>query len=406
MNILNLFQMAFRALARNKLRTFLTMLGIIIGVAAVIAMVAIGQGSKQSIHDQLSSMGSNMIIVLPSSNINGGVKIAGTSFQSLTVKDIDALQKKGSYITDVSPSVSTKGQAINGALNWPTTMQGVYPSFLNIRKLTLRDGIPFSDNDLLSSAKVCLIGQTVIDNLFAKGENPIGKVIRFGNIPFQIIGILDPKGNNAFGQDQDDILIAPCTTVQNRILASIYYQNIFASAINEASTDSATAQVTAILRESHRLKPADEDDFRVRTQEELIKTLSSTTGLLTILLTVIAGISLVIGGIGIMNIMYVSVTERTREIGLRMAIGARGRDILQQFLIEAVLISITGGLIGVSVGILSTILVTYFLKWPTIISQSSVVVSFAVCAVTGIFFGYYPALKASKLDPIDALRYE
>ncbi len=406
MNILNLFQMAFRALARNKLRTFLTMLGIIIGVAAVIAMVAIGQGSKQSIHDQLSSMGSNMIIVLPSSNINGGVKIAGTSFQSLTVKDIDALQKKGSYITDVSPSVSTKGQAINGALNWPTTIQGVYPSFLNIRKLTLRDGIPFSDNDLLSSAKVCLIGQTVIDNLFAKGENPIGKVIRFGNIPFQIIGILDPKGNNAFGQDQDDILIAPCTTVQNRILASIYYQNIFASAINEASTDSATAQVTAILRESHRLKPADEDDFRVRTQEELIKTLSSTTGLLTILLTVIAGISLVIGGIGIMNIMYVSVTERTREIGLRMAIGARGRDILQQFLIEAVLISITGGLIGVSVGILSTTLVTYFLKWPTIISQSSVVVSFAVCAVTGIFFGYYPALKASKLDPIDALRYE
>ena len=398
--------MAFRALARNKLRTFLTMLGIIIGVAAVIAMVAIGQGSKQSIHDQLSSMGSNMIIVLPSSNINGGVKIAGTSFQSLTVKDIDALQKKGSYITDVSPSVSTKGQAINGALNWPTTIQGVYPSFLNIRKLTLRDGIPFSDNDLLSSAKVCLIGQTVIDNLFAKGENPIGKVIRFGNIPFQIIGILDPKGNNAFGQDQDDILIAPCTTVQNRILASIYYQNIFASAINEASTDSATAQVTAILREVHRLKPADEDDFRVRTQEELIKTLSSTTGLLTILLTVIAGISLVIGGIGIMNIMYVSVTERTREIGLRMAIGARGRDILQQFLIEAVLISITGGLIGVSVGILSTTLVTYFLKWPTIISQSSVVVSFAVCAVTGIFFGYYPALKASKLDPIDALRYE
>ena len=246
----------------------------------------------------------------------------------------------------------------------------------------------------------------MIDNLFAKGENPIGKVIRFGKIPFQIIGILDPKGNNAFGQDQDDILIAPCTTVQNRILASIYYQNIFASAINEASTDSATAQVTSILRESHRLKPADEDDFRVRTQEELIKTLSSTTGLLTILLTVIAGISLVIGGIGIMNIMYVSVTERTREIGLRMAIGARGGDILQQFLIEAVLISITGGLIGVSVGILSTTLVTYFLKWPTIISQSSVVVSFVVCAVTGIFFGYYPALKASKLDPIDALRYE
>ena len=406
MNLLNLFQIAFKALSRNKLRAFLTMLGIIIGVAAVIAMVAIGQGSKQSIHDQLSSMGSNMITVLPASNLNGGVKIAGSSFQTLTSKDIDALQRKAKFITSISPSVSARGQSINGALNWPTMIQGVNPAYLDIRKLTLKDGIPFSDNDLLTSAKVCLIGQTVINNLFPNGENPIGKVIRFGRIPFQVIGILNPKGNNAFGQDQDDILIAPCTTVQNRILASIYYQNIYASAINEQATDSATAEITSILRESHRLKPADTNDFTVRTQEELINTLSSTTGLLTVLLTVIAGISLVIGGIGIMNIMYVSVTERTREIGLRMSIGARGKDILLQFLMEAILISITGGLIGVALGIISTRLVTFFLNWPTIVSESSVVLSFVVCAITGIFFGYYPAQKASKLDPIEALRYE
>jgi putative ABC transport system permease protein len=405
MNAYNLIIIALRALQRNKLRAFLTMLGIIMGVASVIAMVAIGQGSKQSIHDQLSNMGSNMITILPSSNLNGGVKIAGSSFQTLTDKDIIALKREGQYITDISPSVSSKGQAINGALNWPTTMQGVSPEYLDIRKLTLKDGIPFSDDEVLTSAKVCLIGQTVIDNLFPN-ENPIGKVIRFNRIPFQIIGILNPKGQNAFGQDQDDILIAPYTTVQKRILATIYYSNIYVSAANEQVTDAATAETTSILRESHRLRPNEDNDFQVRTQAELINTLSSTSGLLTVLLTVIAGISLVIGGIGIMNIMYVSVTERTREIGLRMAIGARGKDILLQFLMEAVLISITGGIIGVLLGILSCRLVTLILTWPTIISEGSVLLSFVVCALTGIFFGYYPAQKASRLDPIEALRYE
>lgn len=405
MSFYNLILIALRALQRNKLRAFLTMLGIIMGVASVIAMVAIGQGSKQSIHDSLSNMGSNMITVMPASNLNGGVKISGSSFQTLTSKDIVALKREAQYITDISPSVTAKGQAINGAMNWPTSMQGVDPAYLDIRKLTLKDGIAFTEQDVQTSAKVCLIGQTVIDNLFPN-TNPIGKVIRFGNIPFQIIGILNPKGQNAFGQDQDDILIAPYTTVQKRILATIYYQNIYASAANEQVTDAAVTEMTNILRESHRLRDSEDNDFQVRTQAELINTLSSTSSLLTVLLTVIAGISLVIGGIGIMNIMYVSVTERTREIGLRMSIGARGKDILLQFLAEAVLISITGGVIGVCLGIISCRLVTLILSWPTIISESSVVLSFVVCALTGIFFGYYPAQKASRLDPIEALRYE
>ncbi|RKR84741.1 putative ABC transport system permease protein [Mucilaginibacter gracilis] len=406
MNIFNLLRIAYLALLRNKLRAFLTMLGIVIGVASVIAMVAIGEGSKQSIHDQLSGMGSNMISVLPSSNLQGGVKIAGSSYQTLTEKDITAIREGSGYVTAVSPIVSSKSQAINGALNWPTTMQGVNTEYLDIRMLTLKDGIAFTDDDVRASAKVCLIGQTVIDNLFPNGDNPIGKIIRFNKIPFQIIGILSPKGQNAFGQDQDDILIAPYTTVQKRILASIYFQNIFASAANEQVIDSATVQITRILRESHRLKPSEDNDFTVRTQAELINTLSSTSSLLTILLTVVSGISLVIGGIGIMNIMYVSVTERTREIGLRMSIGASGKDILLQFLIEAVLISVTGGVIGVVLGFLSTWLVTLMLKWPTVVSQSSVILSSVVCALTGIFFGWYPAQKASKLDPIEALRYE
>jgi putative ABC transport system permease protein len=406
MSLANLIRIALKALQRNKLRAFLTMLGIIIGVGSVIAMVAIGQGSKQSIHDQLSNMGTNMITVQPASNLNGGVRIAGTSFQTLTSKDITALKANVKNITELSPAVTSRGQAINGALNWPTTMSGVSPEYLDIRKLSLRDGIAFTENDVKTSAKVCLIGQTVIDNLFPNGENPIGKVIRFGHIPFQVIGVLSAKGFNSFGQDQDDILIAPYTTVQKRILATIYYSNIYASAVNEESTEAAVTEMTQTLRDSHRLRSSDDNDFTVRTQQELIATLSSTSGLLTILLTVVAGISLVIGGIGIMNIMYVSVTERTKEIGLRMSIGARGKDILMQFLMEAVLISITGGVIGVLLGFVSTRIVTLTLGWPTIVSESSVVLSFVVCAVTGIFFGYYPAQKASRLDPIEALRYE
>lgn len=406
MNVLNLIRIAFKALLRNKLRAFLTMLGIIIGVAAVIAMVAIGQGSKESIQSQLSSMGSNMITILPSSNVAGGARLGGTSVNTLTIEDVKAIRKQASNVSAVSPAANSSGQAINGALNWPTTIYGVSPAYLDIRQWALKDGIPFSEEDVRASAKVCLLGQTVVSNLFPNGDNPIGKIIRFNNIPFQVIGILQGKGQSSFGQDQDDAIIAPYTTVQKRILASIYFRTIYASAVSEGASDAATAEITSIIRKQHRLRTTDEDDFQVRTMAELINTLSSTSNLLTILLTAIAGISLVIGGIGIMNIMYVSVTERTREIGLRMSIGARGIDILMQFLIEAIMISITGGIIGVILGITSAQLITLFLSWPTLVSESSIVLSFLVCAATGVFFGYYPAQKASRLDPIEALRYE
>jgi putative ABC transport system permease protein len=407
MSILNLLKIAFRALRRNKLRAFLTMLGVIIGVAAVIAMMAIGQGSKQSIQSSLSGMGSNMITVQPQSNSPGSVRLAGSSIQTLKLEDIEAIKRlQSDNINGLSPVVSSGGQAIRGGNNWPTSITGIVPDYLHIRQLQLQDGIMFSDNDVKKSAKVCLLGKTVIDNLFTDGSNPIGQIIRFKSIPFQVIGTLVSKGQSNFGQDQDDIILAPFSTVRNRITATNYLQSIYASAVSEAASDAATAEITAAIRESHKLLPSQDNDFQVRTQAQLIATITATSSMLTVLLTAIAGISLLIGGIGIMNIMYVSVTERTREIGLRMSIGARGKDILMQFLIEAVLISITGGILGVLLGITSAYLIAYFLQWPILISQSSIVISFLVCGVTGIFFGYYPAQKASKLDPIEALRYE
>jgi putative ABC transport system permease protein len=411
MSFINLLRIAWKALQRNKLRAFLTMLGIIIGVASVIAMVAIGQGSKQSIQAALSGMGSNMIIIRPNSNISAGARLDATTVQSLTLDDVKTLQKQASDLSAVTPVANTKGQAIYGNNNWSTTIQGVYPNYIEIiRQWPLQDGVDFTDHDVQAESKVCLLGQTVITNLFPNGESPIGKYIRFGNVPLLVIGTLAAKGESAFGQDQDDVIMAPFSTVQRRILATanstIYVQNIYASAINEGSTVAATDQISNILRTDHRLKPTDEDDFAVRTMQELINTFSSTSQLLTVLLAAIAGISLLVGGIGIMNIMYVSVTERTREIGLRMSIGARGRDILLQFLTEAILISITGGLIGVVLGITSAHLVTLFLSWPTLVTESSIVLSFLVCAITGVFFGYYPAQMASRLDPIEALRYE
>jgi len=383
------------------------MLGIIIGVASVIAMVAIGQGSKQSIQQQLSGMGSNMIIIRPNSNVAAGARLDATSVQTLTLDDVKALQKQSQHLSAVSPLASARGQAINGNNNWPTSIQGVSTQYLDIiRQWPLKDGVSFQDKDIVSANKVCLLGQTVVTNLFANGDNPIGKYICFGKIPFLVIGTLSAKGESAFGQDQDDVIIAPFTTVQKRILSTIYLQNIYTSAADAASNDAAAAEISTIMRSSHRLKPTDEDDFAVRTMQELINTFSSTSQLLTILLAAIAGISLLVGGIGIMNIMYVSVTERTREIGLRMSIGARGKDILLQFLTEAILISITGGVIGVALGITASRLVTYFLSWPTLITEYSIIQSFLVYAVTGVFFGYYPAQKASRLDPIEALRYE
>ena len=406
MNVTNLLRVALRALKRNKMRAFLTMLGIIIGVAAVIAMIAIGQGSKQSIQKQISGMGSNMITIRPNATVQAGARMDVSNMQILAEPDVIALQKQGQYINGVSPSVSSKGQAINGANNWTTNMQGVLPDYLSIRQWPLQDGAGFTAQDVKTASKVCLVGQTVVGYLFPNGDDPLGKTIRFKNIPFKIIGVLGKKGQNAFGQDQDDVILTPITTVQKRITASIYYQSIFASAIDENSTDKAVEEVQQILRVTHKLQKGADDDFTVRTQAELINTFTATSKILSVLLAVIAGISLLVGGIGIMNIMYVSVTERTKEIGLRMSIGARGVDILMQFLVEAILISITGGLIGVGFGITAAKLVTLLLHWPTLITQSSVVLSFFICFITGVFFGYYPALKASRLDPIEALRFE
>jgi putative ABC transport system permease protein len=406
MKISNLIRLALLALQRNKLRALLTMLGIIIGVASVITMMSIGEGSKQSINASLSSMGSNMITIMPYSNEPGGARMMGSNLKTLTIADVNALKENAPNIAKISPLVSSSGQSINGANNWPTSIQGVSPEYLDIRKLVVKEGIVFSEQDIRASAKVCLLGKTVVDNLFPNGEDPIGKIIRFGKIPFQVIGVLVPKGTSNFGQDQDDIIIAPYTTVQKRILSSIYFNQIYASAITEDASDAAVAEITSTLKVTHRIREGQENDFQVRTQAELMTMMNSTSSMMTALLTAVASISLVIGGIGIMNIMYVSVTERTREIGLRMSIGARGIDILLQFLIEAVMISVTGGVIGVLLGVSASLILPSILNWPTVISEFSIVISFLVCAITGIFFGYYPALKASNLDPIEALRYE
>lgn len=406
MNVINLFKIALRALNGNKFRCFLTMLGVIIGVAAVITMLAIGQGSKKSIQDQISTMGSNMLNVRPGTGQFGGVRQSASSMQTLKLEDYEALASKAEHITSITPEVSSSGQAIFGANNTPTTIYGVNPSYLDIRKYEIGKGDMFTEADVKTSAKVCVIGQTVADALFTNGEDPVGQNIRFNKIPMKVIGVLESKGTNTMGMDQDDLILAPYTTVQKRILAITYIQSIAASAASEDETDAAIASIEEILRQRHKIGKGQDDDFNVRSQKELVSMMSSTTDVMTVLLSCIAGISLLVGGIGIMNIMYVSVTERTREIGLRMSIGAKGNDILMQFLIESILLSVTGGIIGVILGIASAFGVKFFLSWPIDIQASTIVLSFLVCSVTGIFFGWYPAKKASMLDPIDALRYE
>lgn len=406
MNYTNLTKIATNALKRNKFRAFLTMLGIIIGVGSVIGMLSIGEGSKKSIQEQISSMGSNMIFVMPGSQQRGGVQMGRSDAKTLTVSDVEQLQKQAQYLSAVSPQVSTSGQAIKGNKNWPTTMYGANTAYLKIRKYELEDGRVFTEQEIKSLGKVCLIGKTVTENLFGEDIDPIGQTIRFNGIPFKVIGVLKEKGQNQMGMDQDDMLIAPYTSVQRRILAITHIQSIYASAVSEEKSDEAIDEIISILRANHNLKATDESDFEVRSQSEMIQTFSSISNMLTMLLGAIAGISLLVGGIGIMNIMYVSVTERTKEIGLRMSVGGRGKDILVQFLIEAVLLSIAGGIIGVLFGLLISWVATTLLNFPLVIMAEAIVVSFLVCSVIGIFFGWYPARKAAGLNPIDALRHE
>ena len=410
MNYSNLFKIALRAIAANKMRSFLTALGIIIGIAAVITMLAIGQGTKQSIKSNISEMGSNMIMISPGADMRGGVRQDASSMETLKQADYESIKDECNYISGISPTVNSSGQWIYGSNNTPSSIYGVNRDYLRIRQLNVADGEMFTD--IKSAAKVCVLGQTIVDNLFPDGSDPVGRVVRFNSIPFRVVGVLKKKGYNSMGMDQDDLALAPYTTVMKRILAQTYLQGIVCSAVTEEASEPAQDQISEILRRNHKLKDAtdnteaDDDDFTIRSQEEIASMMDSTMTTLTILLGSVAGISLLVGGIGIMNIMYVSVTERTREIGLRMSVGARGIDILNQFLIEAIMLSVTGGIIGVLLGVGISLGIQSLAHLPVVIEPWSIIMSFAVCTFTGVFFGWYPAKKAARLDPIEAIRYE
>ena len=406
MNYSNLIRIAIRALVRNKLRAFLTMLGIIIGVASVIAMLAIGEGSKQKMRKQISSMGTNMVMVMPNFQRRGGVSLGASSSMALKYSDVTALQNEATDVSMVSPEVRASGQVIYSNQNTQTTIYGVSEEYLSIRKLEILSGRVFNANEIKSMAKVCILGQTVVENLFGAAADPVGMSIRIKNLPFLIIGVLKDKGESGMGQDQDDLILAPYTTVQRRLAAIDYINGIYASATSEEKSPKAIAEVEEILRRTHKLKETADNDFRVMSQSELLATITSITDIMTYLLGAIAGISLLVGGIGIMNIMFVSVTERTREIGLRMSIGGRGKDIMKQFLAESIILSILGGVMGVVFGYLLARLAGSLMSTQAIVKTQSVVLAFIVCFVIGVFFGWYPARKAANLNPIDALRYE
>lgn len=406
MNIKNLLKVALKALNNNKMRCFLTMLGVIIGVGAVIAMLAIGQGSKNSIKEQISEMGSNMIMIFPGGENRGGVRQSGDDMQTLKPSDYEAILREAETVSYITPSVNSSGQWINGNNNYPAQLQGVNEDFLKIRQRKVTNGEMFTEEDVKRAAKVCVLGKTLVDNLFPDDSDPVGKTIRFGSIPMTVIGVLDEKGYNTMGQDQDNMALAPYTTVMKRVLAIDYIQGLQASAVDEEKTQETINEITDILRTQHKLREDEDNNFTIRSMQELAEMISSTSTMMTVLLAAVAGISLLVGGIGIMNIMIVSVTERTREIGLRMSIGATGRAIMMQFLIEAIIISVTGGIIGILLGGFVTWMISAIARWPVIIEASSVVLSFIVCTVIGIIFGFYPAAKASNLDPIEALRYE
>lgn len=406
MNYSNLIKIAVHALLQNKFRAFLTMLGIIIGVGSVIAMLGIGQGSKKSIQDQMSRMGTNLVFIVPASQQRGGVFLGNTNARSLRLSDAEALRRDGEFINAISPEVRSSGQVVYGNQNWPTTIYGGNEEYFGIRKIDIVNGRNFTDREIRTMAKVCLVGQTVIENLWGENFDPVGLTIRFKNIPFKVIGVLGEKGDQSFGQDQDDVIIAPYTTVQKRVLAIDYIQSIYTSAVSEKLTEDAINEIEEILRREHKLKESEENDFRIMSQSELVNTFTSVSDILTTLLGAIAGISLLVGGIGIMNIMLVSVTERTREIGLRMSVGGRGVDIMMQFLVESMLLSIIGGAIGILLGILATKLIGSLMSWPVVVMSQAVILAFIVCTAIGVFFGWYPAKKAANLNPIDAIRYE
>ena len=412
MNWTNLFKIAIRAIAANKMRSALTALGIIIGIWSVITMLAVGQGSKQSIQANIAEMGSNMIMISPGSDSRTGVRMDASSMETLKITDYEAIKEGCHYVSAVSPTCTKSGQFIYGNENAPSTMYGVSEDYLEIRQLSVTDGEMFTEADIKTNTKVCVLGQTVVDNLFPGGASPIGKVIRLNSIPFRVVGVLKKKGYNSMGMDQDDLVLAPYTTVMKRMLAQNHLGGIQCSASAEGLTEAAIEEITDILRRTHKLRDAtdttegQENDFNIRSQEEIASMMDTTTTMLTLLLGCVAGISLVVGGIGIMNIMYVSVTERTREIGLRMSVGARGIDILSQFLIEAILLSVAGGIMGVLLGVGTATAITKLVHWPAVVETWTIVMSFAVCTITGVFFGWYPAKKAAQLDPIEALRYE
>lgn len=406
MKLINLIKIAYRSLSRNKMRVLLTMLGIIIGVASVIAMLAIGEGSKQNIQASMASLGTNSIMIYPGSTNQGGVRMGAGSYSTLTTADADAIASKCEYVTNVTPVVSKSSQVIAGNQNWHTIVVGAQSQYFSIRDLAIAKGNLYSGTDERTAAKVCIIGQTVSTNLFGDSINPVGKFVRINSIPFKVIGLLQVKGQNTFGQDQDDIIIAPFATVMKRMLSTLYLNSILASANDEKDITNAKNQIGSIMRMQHKLTPVDQDDFTVRSQADVANIFESISNVMTILLASIAGISLLVGGIGIMNIMLVSVTERTREIGIRMAVGAKGHDVLYQFIIESVFISFIGGLIGIVLGILVSAIVGKLGGWPIVITATSILLSFAFSAAVGLFFGWYPARKAANLNPIDALRYE
>ena len=407
MNFINLLKVAIKAILNNKFRSFLSMLGIIIGVAAVIVMMAIGQGSKQSIRENISAMGTNIIMIRPGADRGmGGVRQDPSSMQTLKVEDYEAVKKEAKYISYISPEVTASGQAINGNNNTSTTLYGESSEYLDIKQWEVTSGSTFTDEDIKKSAKVCIIGKTVVDELFGENVDPVGKMIRFKSIPFRVIGVLKSKGYSSFGMDQDNLIITPYTTVMKRVSAQTYLSSINCSALTEEMTDDAISELTQILRQQHKLKDEAEDDFTIRSQQEMMETMSSTMDTVTLILVVAAAFSLLVAGIGIMNIMLVSVTERTKEIGLRMSVGARGMDISNQFLIESIIIAVTGGVLGIALGMLLSTSANLLFSLPTSVPMWAIVVSFIVCTLIGIGFGYFPARKAASMDPIEAIRYE